>query len=637
MRFNPLTGQFELPPTRGAVASQAIDPRQISGLVFGIDAGMANDAQPFYAADLFSRADGSSLGETDSGGSKAWAARKGTLGIASAKARATDLDGGDQALATISTDSADALIEADFLVENNIYSGFVLRYEDASNYILVLSVNWGIYVRSFAAGTPTNHGFIPGSQSLTVGETVHLVARLSGNRLCVAVNGQAYGYLDADFSAFTATNHGLAFGSTTARADSFCISPPSNRPGLNAERLLDFAGAGWIAATASTGGMAPVIEGVALAPKEGGSGMDCSHPYLHTKELTILVVGSGSDLAESIQALVTCGKYGISGMSSLMSVDGEIHIQDGTFGFPSGIATPAASSVIGFVASAAGFDDLGPGVKMYASGKTSFRRGNLDQSSWQGFPTYQSSLFRWGGTTGGSYNYPWAGNLQAVYIWSRALTDVEFASAKAWAESRYGITAPSAPAINLIFDGDSLTAGALGSDLGIGKCYVSQVLLGLGSVFRAWNVAVHGQRATEMAADAETQVDPLKTTGTNIVVAWAGTNDMYGQSDKVEEAFTAFKSYCEGRRAAGFKVIALTCLPRGEDAQFEIDRQEFNQAIRDDSSFYDALADVGDDAVIGQDGSQENGDYYAADGIHLLPAGFSIVAGLVTTAIENLN
>jgi hypothetical protein len=616
---------------------QSLNPKDIPNLVLALDAGLSNDSLGIYAADMFSRADGSGLGSTDSGGSKTWAERKGTFGISSAKARTSNLDGGEQALATIQVDSADVLVEADILIENNIYSGFVLRYEDLSNYILVLAVNWGIYVKSFNNGTPTLHGFISGSKSFTVGSTIHLVVRLSGNRLCVAANEESYGYLDADFSAFTSTNHGLALGSTTARVDTFCISRPENRSGLNVERLVDSANAGWIAATSSTGALSPVISNSVLIPKDGGSGMDCSHPYLHTKELTVLAICSGSSLPDSIQAVVTCGKYGVSGVTSLMSVNEEIHIQDTNFGFPSGITTSESTNIISFIASASGFDDIGPGVKIYSDGKKSFRRGNLDQQTWVGTPTYQSSLFRWGGTTGGSYNYPWLGNLQAVYIWSRAITDGEFESVKKWAESRYRITESQLPTMNLVFDGDSLTAGALGSDLNIGKCYVSQVLLDLNFKFKAWNVAVHGQKMTEMLIDAESQVDVIyDSTMSNICFVWAGTNDMYGQSNKVDETFTALKSYCNGRKSAGFSVVVLTCLPRGDNAQFEIDRQSYNTAIRNDTSFYNVLADVGSNELIGLAGKQNDETYYAADAIHLLPAGFSIVSQIVSSAINSI-
>jgi lysophospholipase L1-like esterase len=48
------------------------------------------------------------------------------------------------------------------------------------------------------------------------------------------------------------------------------------------------------------------------------------------------------------------------------------------------------------------------------------------------------------------------------------------------------------------------------------------------------------------------------------------------------------------------------------------------------------LIDVGNNATIGQAGQSTNTTYYNADGLHLVTAGYAIVAGLVLAALAAL-
>jgi lysophospholipase L1-like esterase len=193
----------------------------------------------------------------------------------------------------------------------------------------------------------------------------------------------------------------------------------------------------------------------------------------------------------------------------------------------------------------------------------------------------------------------------------------------------------------IIFDGNSLTAG---QDSTTGNDYPSQVLALLGSGWTGQNFGVSGQTTTQMSSDAATQIDPLYSTATyldNWLAAWEVTNDLYFGASATT-AYNNYVSYCQARRAAGWKVIAVTVLPRsnsGTPSSFETDRQTCNTNIRANwSTFADVIADVAADARIGDAGDETNPTYYYISGtadtrVHLVDAGYAIIARHVANAV----
>lgn len=94
------------------------------------------------------------------------------------------------------------------------------------------------------------------------------------------------------------------------------------------------------------------------------------------------------------------------------------------------------------------------------------------------------------------------------------------------------------------------------------------------------------------------------------------------------------RTYCLARRAAGFKTVAVTMLPRapGVFPDREVERQSFNTTVRAQWMTYaDGLADIGGDATIGQPG-QQTSSYYC-DQVHLVDKGYAIVAAYVQAAL----
>lgn len=144
-----------------------------------------------------------------------------------------------------------------------------------------------------------------------------------------------------------------------------------------------------------------------------------------------------------------------------------------------------------------------------------------------------------------------------------------------------------------------------------------------------------------MQSDASTQIDPNYRSdfSKNIVAAWGGTNDIYFGAS-ASTAWSRYQTYLAARRAAGWKTIAFTALPRsnaGTPGDFETSRQTFNTSVRNGlGTDYDALADVAADTRIGDAGDETDTTYYSGDKVHLNTTGYGIVAGVVNTAMNSL-
>jgi lysophospholipase L1-like esterase len=170
------------------------------------------------------------------------------------------------------------------------------------------------------------------------------------------------------------------------------------------------------------------------------------------------------------------------------------------------------------------------------------------------------------------------------------------------------------------------------------------------------NYAVAGYTIAQSQSQYTTYVPALYSAGrsSNVYVAGVGTNSLYFTSSgvTVAQAFTQYVSLCQTARAAGWKVVAATILPRSDtqasvSPTFEADRQSFNAAVLSTalsggtvfgstySRFADAVADPASDSTIGQQGQSDNTTYYQ-DKVHPTAAGAAILANYYATAIQGL-
>jgi lysophospholipase L1-like esterase len=192
------------------------------------------------------------------------------------------------------------------------------------------------------------------------------------------------------------------------------------------------------------------------------------------------------------------------------------------------------------------------------------------------------------------------------------------------------------PELSVIFDGDSLTSG--GEDrTGTYPALTVALLAAQGvPVDIVTNLGAPGQTTAQMAADAAEQVDSLfqASIPDQLVVAWAGTNDI--AFSEPGNPFERLAAYSQARRAAGFKVIVLTMLPR-ERGSNEDKRVAFNERVRAEwATFADALVDVAADPRIGDLGDEADKTYYVGDLTHLNDVGNGVVAELVAKGVESV-
>jgi lysophospholipase L1-like esterase len=184
----------------------------------------------------------------------------------------------------------------------------------------------------------------------------------------------------------------------------------------------------------------------------------------------------------------------------------------------------------------------------------------------------------------------------------------------------------------VICDGDSLTAGSGIVNSGIYPFQLWQDLAASGYI--VWNEGTSGDTLANMItnAAANVDVDYAATHSANIVVIWAGTNDVNGTTS-LATMQTNIQTYCNARRAVGWKVVVVNMLPRATfDAGREAIRVAYNTWLSSNWSFFaDGYADVAAEANL-----QNTADTtYFTDGTHLTAAGYTIVKNDVKASILN--
>jgi len=232
------------------------------------------------------------------------------------------------------------------------------------------------------------------------------------------------------------------------------------------------------------------------------------------------------------------------------------------------------------------------------------------------------------------------GDISEIIFYNRALTDAEIVEVETYLIDKYAITTTS-----MSFDGDSLTSGS-GSTSGLTfPQQTYNALYAASGLSYAWtykNFGVSGQTLTQMIANAATNIDPgLRTyRERNVVIVFAGTNDIGIEGVDGPTAFNRLSTYCNARRSAGRQVIVISMLPRRLDLvspTFTADRAAFNALLTAGwagiaEGYYNAAADT----RIGDVGDNLDTTYYDVDQIHLNNTGYAIIAAGVKPLIEAL-
>lgn len=197
----------------------------------------------------------------------------------------------------------------------------------------------------------------------------------------------------------------------------------------------------------------------------------------------------------------------------------------------------------------------------------------------------------------------------------------------------------------VICTGDSQTAG-MGLTAGVND-YLTQLnallLANDAPEYRCWNVGVGGYQTTDLIANDPIHVDTkiVKRGSLNIVVVWAGTNDL-GAGTSAAQTWINLQTIGAARRAAGADLILIaTTLSRthaGDVASYNVQRNILNGLIRNGwTSTFDGIVDIASDPNMGYDGAETNGTYFQSiDLIHITATGAGVFAAMVQAAIQQL-
>ena len=185
----------------------------------------------------------------------------------------------------------------------------------------------------------------------------------------------------------------------------------------------------------------------------------------------------------------------------------------------------------------------------------------------------------------------------------------------------------------LVWDGGSI-AGGFGGGPGMG--FSGQTMRLIPHPCVSYESPAKHACIADMLSEAATQVDARYDPygDQDVCVVMAGGGDI---SNGREPAgiYDDLVRYCLGRRAAGFRVVVVTLLPRCFPLHFETDRQRLNGLIRNGwTAFADGLADVAADARIGDSGDNFDRRYYVRDAVHPNAAGYGVMAA-VTAPVLN--
>ena len=188
------------------------------------------------------------------------------------------------------------------------------------------------------------------------------------------------------------------------------------------------------------------------------------------------------------------------------------------------------------------------------------------------------------------------------------------------------------PAV-VVWDGGSIISGH-GADPGYE--FPTQTLAVLPHVCRSYVSATGGAVIADMLADAPVEVDARYRADADLdlCVVLAGGGD-FRKGLTAAEVYQSLKTYCRGRRAAGFRVVVLSVLPFSAPVTFEATRLAYNTLLRDTwPQFADGLADIASDPRIGDAGDNLDRQFYGSDGLHLSNAGYAVMAGVTAPVLD---
>ena len=207
----------------------------------------------------------------------------------------------------------------------------------------------------------------------------------------------------------------------------------------------------------------------------------------------------------------------------------------------------------------------------------------------------------------------------------------------------------STPALRvvLVWEGGSITLGAHLPASSAYPALCGDALSGSYSV-TSYVLAHKTKSIPEMLAQASVDASYAEPRASNIAVVMAGGHDLAELAgspdwprkgaDRLLSGLAArLRSYCEVMRAAGFRIVLLTILPRDVPGEIHYERLRgrWNGWLREQGPpLVDAICDLAADKRIGLAECCHDGTYYSTDCRHPNAAGHAVIAELLLPVLE---
>ncbi|MGC3945356.1 MAG: SGNH/GDSL hydrolase family protein [Chryseolinea sp.] len=247
---------------------------------------------------------------------------------------------------------------------------------------------------------------------------------------------------------------------------------------------------------------------------------------------------------------------------------------------------------------------------------------------------------------------PVLGDVAFVDIWDTQMTTSQWAANVRKARLRLVEMGASAATRNwYIAEGDSITA-SFSNPQGESYAYrMSPELFNTSEYLGILDLGTGGHTLSIVESELSYMLariaEVIAGGGKAIVSLLIGRNDngTLISNGACDAYWVRLKAYYASCRAAGAKVIAISCLPSGLNAtnggpsgSWETYRNYLNGLMRAEPSAYDALADFGNPSVsiMGDVATCENTTYYEPGGVHPYPGGHTILATIIKPVIQSL-
>ncbi len=188
--------------------------------------------------------------------------------------------------------------------------------------------------------------------------------------------------------------------------------------------------------------------------------------------------------------------------------------------------------------------------------------------------------------------------------------------------------------INLVFDGDSISAG-----VGATHDHSADRLVAreLGHV-RMYNVAVSGRPMGECLQLYQELVAPLFVPGgpPNVIVMHAGDNDI-GRGGTGSQAYAAFTMYVAAAHRQGWKVVISTELKRPDfSPQKAAELAGYNDRVRRNKAGADAVVDLDTEPKFADPAYRNDPAVFSKDRVHPSDGGYVLLADMLTPAVKRV-